>query len=249
MKIVILDDELNAVKAIESAIKIIGSEYEIVGTTCNPYEAAGIVLKENPDIVFLDIEMPQMTGFDFLNLIPDITFDIIFVTAYEQYALQAIKNNAIDYIIKPASISEIKASLEKVKQKSHKSPVTKEQYKEVLQELNTPLKKRLKIPVIGGFEFINVNNIISIKADGVYSEALMENNESIIITKNIKTLEESFSNDDSIFRIHRSYIVNLSHIKRYDSQNNLLVMSDNSRVPVARRRFKEFKEIIEKDCN
>ncbi|MFO7863465.1 MAG: LytTR family DNA-binding domain-containing protein [Salinivirgaceae bacterium] len=245
MKIVIIDDENNAVEALKLIIDRINGDYIIVGATTNPYEAIGIILQQKPDIVFLDIEMPHLTGFELLEILPEIDFEIIFATAYEHYAIEAIKKNAIGYIVKPVSISSVKEALLKAEEKQKSGANKSAKYQNLLADVEKPTKSRIKIATASGFEFIDTDAIIRLEADNVYTKAIIERREKIIITKPLKKLEEEL-NLECFFRTHRSHLINTEHVYRFDSLKNSVIMSDNSTVPIARRRIREFKDLLNK---
>ncbi|MFO8021974.1 MAG: LytTR family DNA-binding domain-containing protein [Perlabentimonas sp.] len=243
ISIIIIDDEKDAVEAIENSLKLCDINLEIIATTTNPLEGVGLILKHKPDVVFLDIEMPQLSGFELLDSIPEINFEIIFATAYEHYAIQAIKNNAADYILKPVSITDIKESLNKVTQRISNKEVPGVNYKKLVTEVNSNDNRKLKINSCSGFELVNIYNIISVEAQGVYSVINSKNREQILITKPLKEIEALIGSKE-FFRSHRSFLINLHHVKKYDSEKNLIVMSDNSLIHLARRRKEEFKKLL-----
>lgn len=236
--IVIIDDEKLAIEAIETAIKHCQIDYEILDVTTNPLEGVGLILKLKPHIVFLDIEMPELTGFELLESIPKIDFEVIFATAYEHYAIQAIKNNAADYILKPVSVSEINEALKKVKHRIENNS-SKIEYKRIIEEANNSENGKLKINTSSGFEIINVKDIISIEAQSMYSKVNYYNDDNMLITKPLREVESQIESKDFI-RTHRSYLINILHVKRFDSEKNQIIMTNNSSVPLARRRKEEF---------
>ncbi len=246
--VVIIDDEKHAIEAIENSIKLSQVKCEVLAVTTNPLEGIGLILKYSPQVVFLDIEMPELTGFELLESIPEIKFEIIFATAYENYAIQAIKNNAADYILKPVSVSEINDALLKVKHKILNNKESSVDYKKLINEAGNPDDRKLKINSSAGFELININDIIFIEAQSMYSEINLKCGENMLITKPLKHIENQI-NSSVFFRAHRSFLINIQYVKRYDSDKNQIVMSNNSTVQLARRRKEEFKNVLEKVLN
>lgn len=242
--IIIIDDEQDAIEAIESIICLNEAEYKVLAKTTNPHEAIGLILQHKPDVVFLDIEMPGLNGFQLLENIPEINFEVIFATAYEQYAIQAIKNNAADYILKPVSIQEINEALEKVKQRVISSNNNKVDYKKLIRELNNGDYGKLKVSSSAGFDLIDIMDIISIEAQGMYSEIKLKQGDKLFVTKPLKELEEQVD-ENIIFRTHRSYLINMKQVKRFESESNTIIMCDNSRVKLSRRRKEDFLKILE----
>jgi two-component system LytT family response regulator len=244
LKIIIIDDEADAIDVLESIIEINSQEYEIVAKTTNPIEGIELILKHKPDVVFLDIEMPELNGFQVLESISNIDFEVIFATAYDNYAIKAIKENALDYILKPATIPEVMDALAKAKNKKSLGSNLNTNLKDLLVNLKESNKQRIKIPTASGFELINTEELVYFEADGSYTTAYLKNGERIIVSKPIKQLE-SMLNSSSFFRVHRSYIVNVSYVKCYERENYSLKMVDNSIVPVSRRRLDSFLEFLD----
>lgn len=242
--VIIVDDEQDAINAVVESIKLGDVPCEILAATNNPLEAIGLILKHKPDMVFLDIEMPELSGFELLESIPNIDFEIVFVTAYDHYAIKAIKNNAVDYLLKPVSVSEINKALQKVQNRIGNGVNKPTDYKKLIDEISNNENRKIKINSSAGFELINLENIISIEANGMYSEITLKHSEKILITKPLKQIELQIESSD-FFRVHRSYLINIQHVKRFDSEKSIIVMSDNSFVHLARRRKEKFKEVLE----
>ena len=245
MKAILIDDEQDALDALENIISLNRHEVGVVATTTNPFEGLGLILQHKPDVVFLDIEMPGMSGFELLESLPEIHFEIVFATAYDHYAIKAIKNNALDYILKPVSISEVNAALEKVKEKRNRKLVHSESYMKLLKDIRSYKDERMKISTLNGYEFIQLDHLICLEADGAYTLAHLQNKQKLVITKTIKEVEKLLDTR-LFFRTHRSYLVNLRHIKRYDTEKNLIMMPDDHEIPLARRRRDEFREMLDK---
>lgn len=244
LSVIIIDDEADAIEAIENIIDINNKDYKIIGKTTDPVKGLGLILQLKPDVVFLDIEMPGMNGFQLLESIPAIGFEVIFVTAYEHYAIRAIKANALDYVLKPVSIPEILNALEKVKQKKKDSENHSENYKKLLSEINIRNKTRIKIPTVKGVEFIDTSDLVYLEADGSYTTAYFKNSDKLIISKPIKQIEPLL-NLNTFFRIHRSYIINTSHIRRLERDSFTIIMNNNTVIPLSRRRYNDFMNFLD----
>lgn len=241
MKVLIVDDEHDAIEAIKNTIALSGYTHNVVATATNPLEAIGLILKHNPDLVFLDIEMPEMNGFEVLESIPKINFEVVFVTAYDQYAIQAIKNNAADYILKPVSVSDVRVALERVGNRFKNGKESPVNFNTLLHDAKFKGAEKIKISTSAGFELINLSELISLEAQGAYSYGRIVGGKSIMITKPLKEMERQL-NKGLFFRTHRSFLINLDHIKRFESENNTIVLSDNISIPLSRRRMEKFKE-------
>ena len=198
------------------------------------------------DVIFLDISMPGETGFEMLEKIPGINFRVIFVTAHNEYALQAIKANALDYILKPVSIDELQTAVEKVKQLIN-SPAVADQSRQLLDHLLQTVHskippKKIALPQLGGISFIEVDDMVSLQADSNYTIIHMNTMQKMVISKTLKEFEELL--DPAQFaRIHKSYIVNLKYIKEYSTTDGGIVkMTDGNQWSISRRQLDTFLE-------
>jgi len=243
-KVIIVDDELDAINALKSIIEMEPNLYEILATETNPLKAIELIKALEPDVIFLDVEMPELTGFDLLRSFDEIKFEVIFATAFEHYAIKAIKNNAIDYIVKPVSISEVLEALQKVRKKHNHNEDKTLKYNAFLEEYDSLEVQKLKIPTLSGVQFAKLNEILYFEADGNYTNLVIDGGKNYIVTKNIKVFEIDLP-EKKFLRTHRSYIVNIEYIRLYDTHSSMLVMADGKRIPLARRRYRDFKEIID----
>lgn len=239
LKVIIIDDEIDAVNLLE---KIIGSKpdaYKIVGKTTNPLEGIELIIKLKPDVVFLDIEMPQMSGFQLLQITSELKFEVIFATAYESYALKAIKENALDYILKPITPNEVFSALEKAKQLLANNTSKIDRFKELIEKINLNATRRIKFPTINGFELIEMNSLVYFEAEGSYTLAYLSNGEKIVLSKSIKQIE-LIVNSEHFFRAHRTYLINISFVKRFDRDLYTITLTNNTEIPLSRRRYEGF---------
>jgi two-component system LytT family response regulator len=244
LKAVIIDDEKNAVTAMEIAIKEYCPEVEIVGTALSAKDGMKEIQNKNPDIVFVDIEMPQMTGLEMIEQFGSRKFEVVFVTAYNQFAIKAFKVNAMDYLLKPINIVElinaVKKIAERIEGKQNVSFVQEE-------KLKMALAGKLTLPTATGSEYINIKDIIRIEADGSYSKVYTVDTKVRLVTKNLKSLETSLEGE-SFFRCHNSHLINLVYIKKFTptKDKGFLEMIDNNSIPVARSVKLELSELIKK---
>ncbi len=247
LRIIIIDDEPDAIEAIESIVEINNTEYQIVAKTTDPAKGLELILLHKPDVVFLDIEMPGMNGFQLLDKISNIDFDVIFATAYEHYAIRAIKLNALDYILKPVSITEVMNALEKAKKRKQTPQDRSVNYKNLLSDIKSPRFQRIKISTVKGFEFVVIDNIIRLEAEGSYTKMYLKDQEKILVSKPIKKMEEELSGT-GFFKSHRSHVINLNHIRSYNSKKSTITMTDESIVPLSRRKQSSFSLLMEEFC-
>jgi two-component system, LytTR family, response regulator len=196
------------------------------------------IKKLQPDLVFLDVQIHDKTGFDLLKQLGEINFEIIFTTAFEKYALQAFKFSAIDYLLKPVDADDLKHAVEKLKQKFSKTDTTAKL--EVLFNNMQNTSKRICVPVINGLVFLQVNDIIRCESDVNYTTIFLKDKQKLMVAKTLKEFEEMLT-DYNFFRVHNSHLINLSYIKNYvKGKGGYIVMSDGSEIEVSTRRKEAF---------
>lgn len=244
LKAIIIDDEKNVALTLNSVIHNSVDDIDVVEIITEPVKAPGLIRQHKPDLVFIDIEMPIMNGFDVLDCVKDIDFKIIFVTAYDHYGIQAIKNNAFDYIVKPIKIGEVVQAIEKVRQNMNTKAFNNvETQLESVRTIHHQLHK-IKIPTLAGIHFISISDIIRVEASGSYCEVFCCGNSSLLINKSISEVEKIF-NADVFYRTHRSHIINLHNISRYDNSSRaVVVMSDGKEIPISRQKKEKFNMLI-----
>ncbi len=219
-------------------------EIKLTGEAANGEEGLLLIDKQQPDVVFLDIEMPMMNGFEMLHHIKNKNFHLIFTTAYDQYAIKAIKYAAFDYLLKPIDIEELKLTISKVKESG--SNQTKKQVEFLYDNIRHPQKKlhKLVIPSLEGLGFYDINDIIHLEASSNYTNIFLKNNIKIIASKTLKEFEELLP-EDIFFRPHHSHLINLDYIKRYiKGDGGQIEMQNGNYVDVSRRKKEEFLKTI-----
>jgi two-component system LytT family response regulator len=237
LKTIIVDDEPNAVDFISSIVGEYCPELEIVEKAYNVTEGVRKILDEKPDLVFLDVEMPNGTGFDLLSHFPEKEFDVVFITAFNHYAIKAIKFSAVDYILKPININEFIEAVKRVIQKrSNSSYQGNENFKVLMENLKSPTPSRLAIPTADGMEYLNPKEIIRIEADRSYSWFFLSGNRKILVSKNLKEFQDLLS-DRYFFRSHNSHLINLKFVKKFvRKEGGYIEMQDGAQIPVSRNR-------------
>ncbi|MES2593070.1 MAG: LytTR family DNA-binding domain-containing protein [Bacteroidota bacterium] len=243
LRAVIIDDEKNAVTAMEIAIKEYCPGVEIVGTALSAKDGIKEIQNKNPDLVFVDIEMPQMTGLEMVEQFEHRKFQVIFVTAYNQFAIKAFKVNATDYLLKPINIIELINAINRISDRIAKPAISAIQE----EKIKTALSGKLTIPTATGSEYINIKDIIRIEADGSYSKVFSNDGKMRFVTKNLKSLENSLEGE-SFFRCHNSHLINVEYIKKYNpaKDKGIIEMTDESSIPVARSVKMDLAELIKK---
>ncbi len=242
-KAILIDDEERAVRVLSKIIEDYCPEIEIVGTANNIPEGVLEINRNNPDVVFLDIEMPNYTGFELLEFFNDITFEIIFVTAYNRYAQQAFEVSAVDYILKPVRIDKLEDSIAKLKSKLQVATMH-DRFQALKANLEKEEIQKIAIPVSRGLIFIKVNEISHIDADGSYSKLWLFDGSNILVSKKLKYFEEILAKHKSFYRIHRSHIINTAFIRKYNKHDNKVTLDNNQDVKVSRDKKGDFESFI-----
>jgi two-component system LytT family response regulator len=244
IRAVIIDDELNNIANLKFLLEHDCTAVEIAGTASNATEARALLATVIPDVVFLDISMPGENGFELLDSLPNRKFQVIFVTAHSEYALQAIKASAVDYLLKPVNIDDLVAAVNKVQQRlNNKTSLAQDQY--LLNELLLNIKSKespakIALPQLGGFTFLDIHQIVSLQADSNYTIIHKKDMQKMVVTRTLKDFEDILDSNH-FFRIHKSYIVNLACVKEYStSDGGIVKMEDGNVWSVSRRQLDLF---------
>lgn len=241
---VIVDDEMNARENLHLLIQSFCPELEVVGLAASADEAKILIKQFSPDVVFLDINMPQKNGFDLLEEVENKNFNVVFTTAHSEYALEAFKADAIDYIQKPIDIDDLRKATEKAVKYS---PLSIDEDDNKANEQITPEDEmeKISIPTRSGYIFIENKDIVYFKANENYTEIILSTGKKLISSKTIKRYEEKM-NDKIFYRTHKSFIINKHNHMVEVSRNggNLVIMSNGHEIPIARRRVTDFLKVI-----
>ena len=234
LRVVIVDDEPDAVKFIQGIISEYCPNLEVAGTAYSAKDGVSVIMQTKPDLVFLDVQMPHGSGFDLLSSFPEKSFDVIFITAYNHYAIQAIKFSAVDYILKPVNISELIEAVNKVEQKRSSMEYRNLNYSNLLENLKAPVPSKLAIPTTDGIEYLNTSEIIRIEADRSYSWFFLTDKKKYLVSRNLKEYQELLQ-DLNFFRPHNSHLINMIYVKKYiRHEGGYIEMTDGSNVPISR---------------
>ncbi len=248
IRVVLVDDELQSSKSLAIKLKTIAEDIEIVGSFNHPDKAISGIRKLKPAAVFLDIEMPGMNGFQLLEKMEEFDFEVIFVTAYDEYTLNALRISALDYLLKPVDTEDLKNALVRLRKKismlensSHKKEQL-ELLSDTLKEQHTP--KRLALATLQGIVFLKINEIIRVEALSNYSTFFLINKQKIMVSKTLKEFEPILTMQN-FFRISRSCIVNTDYIVKYKNEDGgVLELQDGSEVSVGPNRKNELVELL-----
>lgn len=247
MKALIIDDEKKARQVLRILIEENCPKVTQVFEAEDLLSGVELIKIEAPSIVFLDIEMPEHSGLEILNFIEKevYNFEIIFTTAYSEYAIQAFQLSAIDYLLKPVRPSQVKDAVDKAIAFLGNTQINKR-----LNELKTSLQdsnfKKIGLPVADGIKFVNFEDIILLKADGMYTTVVLQNKVEIVISKPLKHFAELLDKIPAFYRPHRSYLINLKYIKEYSKKDGgYLVMDNNESVSISKDKKEEFLTIVQ----
>ncbi len=241
IKAVIVDDEPKAIQGLSWELTNFSDEIQIIKTFSNPEQAIEYLDQTSLDCLFLDIQMPTMDGFQFLDRLTNRDFAVVITTAYNEYAIKALKHEAIDYLLKPIDSDDLEETIKKIK-KFNSRLINSSKIEEVLQNFNTKFdKKKITINTDGKLIFLDAELIMFIESDGNYSTIYMEDGQKIVITKKLKEVNAILP-EHYFFRIHNSFIINLNKIKEFIKNEGYVVMQSQHKIPVARQRRSDFLE-------
>ena len=241
LKALIVDDELKSRENLKIMIEDFCDNVEVVALASTVTEALALNEIHNPEIVFLDIQMNRETGFDFLNKVNKINFEVIFTTAYSEYAIEAIKFSAIDYLLKPIDIEELKASIIKVENKMSNF-LLKDKLALLLQNIKVDTTENFKLvlPSSEGLIFINFRDILFCEASSNYTIFHMRVGQKYMVSRTLKEYDELLTKY-GFFRIHNSYLINLKEIKKYiRGEGGYVIMSNDTQLDVSKRKKEPF---------
>lgn len=237
IKAILIDDEVHCLDTLNMLIADYCPEVEVIEQCVSAKKGLLAIENYKPDIVFLDIEMPLMNGFELLEQFKEIPFSVIFTTSYDQYAIKAIRFSALDYLLKPVDPKELVIAVGKAS--TQKKLPTAEQFNMLIDQIRNRQTGFLKIavPTSQGFELIPADQIIRLEADDNYTHLYLKNKSKITACRSLKEMEEQLHEFDFFLRVHHSYLVNLNEINKYiKGEGGYLVMADGSTVDVSRSR-------------
>jgi two-component system, LytTR family, response regulator len=244
VRTVIIDDEPDCIVFLAQVLKTYCPFVSISGTATSVQDGIAEILRSNPDLVLLDVEMSPGTGFDILNKIPVRNFKVIFITAHNDYAIQAFRYSAVDYILKPVDVNDLVSAISKVNATVSLHPML--DFSILLDNLKSDLPQKLAIPTSSGFEYLLVNEIIRLEADRSYCMFYLTGKRKVMVSKCLNDYQQILDSR-MFFRIHHSFLINLQHVKSFSRKDGGFVeMTDGSQVPLARRKKDFFYEVMKR---
>jgi two-component system LytT family response regulator len=245
IRAIIVDDEPDSRESIKLMVtQFYNNEIEIIDSVSSVKEAVRSINSFKPDLVFLDIEMPNENGFQLFEYFGnDYNFEVVFITAFQEYALSAFRYAALDYLLKPVDYKQLGEAIQRFKKTDyHYSKLRIDTY---LNNLTNDLEisKTILLPAKNGYNIVKINSILYCKADGNYSNVYTQDGKSFLLTTLLKNLEERLP-DSIFFRTHKSFLVNLNYVKKVDKAKNLIFLENDKVVEIASRRINEFEKVL-----
>lgn len=237
IKAILVDDEVYCLETLSMLLEDYCPQVTILDQCRSAKKGLEAIEKNRPDILFLDIEMPLMNGFEMLEQFSEIPFAIVFTTSYDQYAIKAFHFSALDYLLKPIDPKELIRAVQKIQgQKKLPSP---EQFEMLLKQVNDKagVFQKIAVPTIEGFDLIPADQVVRCEANGNYTQLFLKNKNKIIACRNLREMEEQLQSFSFFLRVHHSWIVNLNEVIKYvRGEGGYLIMTDDSTVNVSRNR-------------
>jgi len=249
IRAIIVDDELNNRENLNALLAEYCQPVEVVGMADSVDTAFTLIKAQKPDLVFLDIKMPEKNGFELLESIKEINFEVIIVTAYNQFAIQAIKFCAIDYLLKPIDLIELINAVENVARRIGQKEEN-QQLKQLISHLNNKgLSAKIGLASQDKVEFVETDQIIRCEADNNYTHVFLDNRKKKTISKTLKEFEELLK-DHGFIRLHQSHLVNSYHIQSYrKNDGGYIQMTDDTLIPVSRTKKSEILALLKKNAS
>jgi two-component system LytT family response regulator len=244
IRCVIVEDEEMARKVLKSLLAQYCQDVMVCAEADDVVSGKNMIETFRPDLVFLDIEMPGGSGFKLLTSIENKDFEVVFITAYEQFAIKAIRHDALDYILKPIDPKELVAAVEKVKEAKYKKTL-KKQYDSLLKNLDPEqlVVRKISLSTADKIHLIDVDDIIRCESDNYYTIIFFKDGTSLMVSKTLKDMEQKLEEYDFV-RTHKSHLVNMRCIMNFIKDEMMVVMTDGTKVPVSKRKKEKILEVI-----
>ncbi len=243
IKAILVDDEQRARNVLSNLLKRCNLEVEILAKCASLPEGVEKIKELQPDVVFLDVQMPNYAGYEIANFFDEMNFDIIFVTAFDEYAIKAFELSAIDYLVKPIDRNRLIEAIEKLQNKLEKQKKIKD-YQLLLNSIKKKEFKQIILPELGNRRVLALDSIIAIEADGSYSKIYTTDNKPVTTSKNLKYFENLLPEDTTFFRSHRTWIINLKYVEVVNKSSLNIELTQNITAKIARTRFTSFEDTI-----
>jgi len=247
MKAILIDDERKARSVLKILLEENCPQITQIFEAEDLISGVNLIKKEHPQLVFLDIEMPEHSGLEIIDFLDKeaYNFEIIFVTAYSEYAIQAFQLSAIDYLLKPIRPAQVKETVEKALHQIGKAQLNSK-LEELKKNFTNKGFKKIALPFVDGIKFVNFEEIIVLEADGMYTKITVNNSSEILVSKPLKHFVELLGSQPMFYKPHRSYLINLNYIKKYiKKEGGYIVMDNNKTVSISKDKKEEFLMIVQ----
>lgn len=244
MTAILIDDEPNATEALTNMLRMTCPDVEVIAIANDPQRGIELLRERQPDVLFLDIQMPHMTGFELLEKLGKVNFEVIFTTAYDQYALQAFKVSAVDYLLKPIDMDELEAAVGKVRERKRAAQPDFGAIEHLFRQMQRPEPQRLALPVGDGLMFVPVSDIVRLQSDSNYTTFYLTSKQKVLVSRTMGEYEDLLGKQN-FCRVHHSHIINLAHLQRYvKTDGGYAEMSDGAKVEISRRKKDDFVAML-----
>ena len=245
IKAIIVDDEERARSGLKQLLEIAAPEVEVVAMCANVPDAVIAINQHRPEVVFLDVEMPQYSGLQIGQFFSEMNFHIIFVTAYSEYAIKAFELSAVDYLLKPVQPEKLLDAIRKLKERTASGMMSERMQ---LAERSAENKdfNRIALPVADGFLFVEIKDIMLLEADGAYTKVHLQNGFELLVSKRLLFFENALEDRPFMIRVHRSFLVNFNFVKRYSKAESLLVLDNGQTVSVPKEKKAFIEEALQR---
>ncbi len=236
IRAIIIDDEAGNRENLQRMLERHCGNVQVLAVAASAIEGIDAISTHSPDLVFLDIEMPHANGFELLESLPRIDFEVIFVTAFDHYAIRAIKFCALDYLLKPIDLLELKVAVEKVSEKLQRARENESMEIFMQNRRNPQQVKKIALPTADKVDFVAVNEIVRCQGESNYTHIFLANGKKILVSRTLKEYEELLS-EYNFLRVHQSHLVNVAEVKTYVKRDGgYIVMSDGAEVSVSKQK-------------
>ena len=241
IRAVLIDDEKHCIETLKYELGMHCPQVSIIGTASSGPEGLALIGEVKPDLIFLDIEMPGMSGFEMLRQLGNTDADVIFVTAYDQYALQAFRCAATDYLMKPVISDQLAEAVSRVASRPSNPELSKDRMDALMYNLREGMKApRVALSSGRSIDFVEVSRITYCKAESNYTDVILADGKKYTLSKTLGDVEDMLGHLD-FFRVHQSFLINFTQMKSYlRDDGGMVIMQDNSRIPISKRRKEEF---------
>lgn len=244
IKAILIDDEQSARNILTNLLNRTSANITIVATCSNLEEGVVQIKKLQPNVVFLDVQMPNYAGYEITRFFNTINFKIIFVTAYDEYAIKAFELNAIDYLVKPIDRKKLALTIKKLEEQLQKEKVFMD-YQSLLKRVQDKDFKKIVLPELNNKRVINVDDIVAVEANGAYSTIHLKESKTITVSKNLKYFENALHMHPVFFRSHRAWIINLDYIEFLNKTTQNVILANKTVVAkISRARIEDFEKVF-----